>query len=432
MQTTVRKSGPLKGEIIVAPDKSISHRAVIFSALARGVGTVSNFLLAEDTLSSCSCVRQLGIEIKQDGSSLQIYGRGLHGLSEPASVLDCGNSGTTMRLLAGLLAGQPFFSVLCGDQSLNRRPMKRVMDPLRAMGADIWARQNGQNPPLAIKGAHLKGLYYKMPIASAQVKSAVILAGLDADGDSVIIEPERSRDHTENMLRAMGADISVNGHEIILRPGKELDPQDFLVPGDISSAAFFIVAASLVPGSELLIRDIGINKTRDGVIDVMRQMGGRIDLHNRRIIGGEEVADMVVSSSSLKGVTIKGEIIPRLIDEIPILAVAMAFADGQSIVEGAHELRVKETDRIAAICSELGKLGCMIEEREDGFIIQGNPSLIERSQENIQVESHGDHRIAMSLAVAGLCLSTDTRINGTEAVSISFPGFWDLMEGIRS
>lgn len=432
MQTTLSKSGPLKGEIKVAPDKSISHRAVIFSALAQGVGTVNNFLLAEDTLSSCSCIKQLGIEIKQDGSCLQVYGQGLHGLREAASVLDCGNSGTTMRLLSGLLAGQPFFSVLSGDQSLNRRPMKRVMEPLRAMGAEIWARNSDQNPPLAIKGSPLKGFHYRMPIASAQVKSALLLAGLGADGESVIIEPERSRDHSENMLLAMGADISVNGNEITLRPGRELEPQDFLVPGDISSAAFFIVAASLVPGSELLIKDIGINSTRDGIIDVIRQMGGKIDLYNRRIIGGEEVADLLISSSALQGVTINAEIIPRLIDEIPILAVAMAFANGQSKVEGAQELRVKETDRISAICSELSKWGCVIEELEDGFVIQGNPALSENKFENIQVQSHGDHRIAMSLAIAAMCLQADTQIIGTEAVSISFPEFWDLLDAIRS
>lgn len=431
MQAIISRSRPLKGEITVAPDKSISHRAVIFSALAQGIGTVTNFLLAEDTLSSLSCMRQLGIEIKHDGSFLQVNGKGLHGLREAASILDCGNSGTTMRLLTGLLAGQPFFSVLSGDQSLNRRPMRRVMEPLRSMGAEILARNNDQNPPLAIKGTHLMGLRYHMPVASAQVKSALLLAGLDAEGECVIIEPDKSRDHSENMLSAMGADISVNGNEIILRPGKKLLPQDFLVPGDISSAAFFIVAATLVPGSELFIRDIGINNTRGGVIEVIRQMGGNIELLNRRIIGGEEVADLLVKSSTLKSVNIQGELIPRLIDEIPILAVAMAFADGQSRVEGAYELRVKETDRIAAICSELSKLGCGIEELEDGFIIEGNSKLNGGKSRNMQVESHGDHRIAMSLAVAALCLPGETIINGTEAVSISFPGFWDLLEKTR-
>jgi len=432
MHTTISQSGPLRGEITVAPDKSISHRAVIFSALAQGVGTVGNFLLAEDTLSSCSCVRQLGIDIRQEGSQLQIYGRGLHGLREASSVLDCGNSGTTMRLLSGLLAAQPFFSVLSGDQSLNHRPMKRVIEPLQIMGADIWGRQNNQSPPLAIKGTGLKGLRYHMPIASAQVKTALLLAGLDADSETVLFEPEKSRDHSENMLKAMGADIKANGLEIDLQPGQELTPQDFLVPGDISSAAFFIVAANLVPGSELLIKDIGINHTRDGIIEVIRQMGGKIDLQNQRMIGGEEVADLVVGSAALRGVTIRGEIIPRLIDEIPVLAVAMAFAEGESVVEGAGELRVKETDRIAAICSELGNLGWVIEEREDGFKIQGDPDMARKKLGTFKVNSHGDHRIAMSLAIAALCMRGETLIHGTEAVSISFPEFWSRLEEIRS
>lgn len=428
MHTIVSQSGPLRGEITVAPDKSISHRAVIFSALAQGLGTVENFLLAEDTLSSCSCLRQLGIAIEQDGSHLRIYGGGLHGLREPSSILDCGNSGTTMRLLAGLLAGQRFFSVLSGDQSLNRRPMKRVMEPLRARGADLWGRNGGENPPLAIKGNQLKGLHYRLPMASAQVKSALLLAGLTADGATVLNEPEKSRDHSEKMLKAMGADLEVNGLEITLSPGRELAPQAFLVPGDISSAAFFIVAASLVPGSELLIRDVGINSTRDGLLEVMVQMGGNIKLENRRIIGGEEVADIVVTSASLRGTHLKGDIIPRLIDEIPILAVAMAGADGESIVEGAGELRVKETDRIAAICSELGKLGIQIEEREDGFVITGRPDITGSNKGSYCVDSHGDHRIAMSMAVAALCMPGETRIEGTEAVSISFPEFWNLLK----
>jgi len=427
MHTIIRKSGPLRGEVLVAPDKSISHRAVIFSALAQGVGTVDNFLLAEDTLSSCSCIRQLGIDVRQDGSHLKVCGSGLHGLQESTSVLDCGNSGTTMRLLSGLLAGQPFFSVLSGDQSLNRRPMRRIMDPLRAMGANMWGRNGGQNPPLAINGSQLKGLNYRLPMASAQVKSALLLAGLSADGAVSLVEPEKSRDHSEKMLKAMGADLEVNGLEITLRPGRELTPQAFLVPGDISSAAFFIVAASLVQGSELLIKDVGINSTRDGILEVIGQMGGRIKLENKRTIGGEEVADIVVSSATLHGVTIKGDIIPRLIDEIPVLAVAMAFADGESVVEGAGELRVKETDRIAAICSEISKLGFSIEEKEDGFKIKGKPDIAQNS-ENSCVDSHGDHRIAMSMAVAALCLPGETRIEGTEAVSISFPEFWGLLE----
>ena len=430
MYKSIKKSGPLRGEITVAPDKSISHRAVIFSALAQGESIVRNFLLAEDTLSSCSCIRQLGIEIIKKGSQLKVTGKGLHGLQEAASVLDCGNSGTTMRLFSGLLAGQPFYSVLSGDQSLNRRPMRRVIEPLSVMGAEIWGRKGDQNPPLSIKGSSLKGMQYHLPIASAQVKSALLLAGLSAEGETVLTEPEKSRDHSENMLTAMGANLRVNGLEVTLRPGNELYPQEFLVPGDISSAAFFMVAALLVPGSQLLIRDIGVNHTRSGIIKILAEMGGKIQIENRRVIGGEDVADLIVSSSSLHGINLKGEVIPRLIDEIPVLAVAMALADGESVVEGAGELRVKETDRIAAVCSELTGLGFNIEEREDGFRIKGNPDRDGPRPADICVNSHGDHRIAMSLAIAALCLSGETRIDGTEAVSISFPEFWSLLDRI--
>lgn len=432
MQKTIKKSGPLSGEIYVAPDKSISHRAVIFSALARGTGMVRNFLLAEDTLSSCSCMRQLGVDIKQSGNLLQISGKGIDGLREAASVLDCGNSGTTMRLLAGLLAGRPFFSVLSGDNSLNRRPMKRVMDPLRLMGAEMWGRQGDKNPPIAIRGTRLQGIQYRLPIASAQVKTALLLAGLDADGETMLTEPEKSRDHSENMLAAMGADIKVNGLDIILQPGRELSPQEFLVPADISSAAFFIVAASLVPGSELLIKDVGINHTRDGILEVLAAMGANINIENHRTIGGEIVGDLIVTSSHLHGVNINGDIIPRLIDEIPVIAVAMALAEGESRVSGAGELRVKETDRISAICSELVKLGVSIEEQEDGFIIKGNPDLASINPPKAVADSHGDHRIAMSLAVAGLCLPGETYIEGTEVVNISFPEFWNLLEQVSN
>ncbi|WP_054697395.1 3-phosphoshikimate 1-carboxyvinyltransferase [Syntrophomonas palmitatica] len=424
MQKVIKRSGPLKGEITAAADKSISHRAVIFSSLARGESIIRNFLQAADTLSSCSCMRQLGVNITRDGSNLKINSQGLNGLKEAPDVLDCGNSGTTMRLMTGLLAARPFFTVLSGDESLNGRPMKRVTQPLQAMGAKIWGRKEGAYPPLAVKGKELEGIKYSMPVASAQVKSALLLAGLNARGDTVIIEPERSRDHSENMLAAMGADIEVNGHEIRLKPGRDLQATEFLVPGDISSAAFFIVGASLVSGSELLLKDIGINFTRSGIIEVLINMGGNIKIENRRNIGGEEIADLVVKSAELHGTRVEGDIIPRLIDEIPILAVAMALAKGESIVSGASELRVKETDRIAAICSELGKMGVKIQESEDGFSIQGSPDCLTGNK----VKSHGDHRIAMSLAIAALCAEGETTIDGAEAVSISFPEYWELLE----
>lgn len=422
----IRKAEQIKGEIVVAADKSISHRAVIFSSLAGGESVIRNFLQAEDTISTCRCMRALGADIKDTGSELIINGCGLQGIKEPGGVLDCGNSGTTMRLLTGLLAAQPIFSVLSGDSSLNRRPMRRVIDPLEQMGANIQGRQGGKNPPLAINGGGLKGINYKLPVASAQVKSAIMLAALNADGVTEIIEPEKSRDHSENMLAAMGATVQVDRRSVRISSGKELQPQDFLIPGDISSAAFFMIAAAIIPGSELRISDVGVNPTRAGIIEVMQQMGARIKLENQRVIGGEVMADLIISASPLKAVKIEGEIIPRLIDELPVLAVAMAAAEGESVVRGAGELRVKETDRIAAICSELGKMGVMINEVEDGFVVKGNGAPLKGAQ----VNSHGDHRIAMSLAVAALIANGDTTINNAGAVNISFPAFWQLLNKI--
>jgi 3-phosphoshikimate 1-carboxyvinyltransferase len=426
MEKIIRKSAPLKGELFVAPDKSISHRAVIFSSLAKGEGIVRNFLQANDTLSTCDCMRQLGISIEEKDSILIICGKGLDGLKEPKTILDCGNSGTTIRLLSGLLASQPFFSVLSGDESLNARPMKRVIHPLSTMGADILARDDNSYPPLAIRGKLLKGIDYRLPVASAQLKSALILAALNAQDATILHEKEKSRDHTERMLAAMGADIESSELTIRIRPGIELMPQEFMVPGDISSAAFFLVAAAIVPGSELLIKNVGINPSRAGIIEVLKAMGAKIKVVNQRFFAGEEVADILVSSSELKAVELDGEIIPRLIDELPVLAVAMAVADGESSVRGAGELRVKETDRIAAVSSELARMGVQIKELDDGFIVQGNPDLLRGNP----VNSHGDHRIAMSLAIAALRAEGETRIGGAEAVSISFPGFWSTLAQI--
>ncbi|MEN6390531.1 MAG: 3-phosphoshikimate 1-carboxyvinyltransferase [Syntrophomonas sp.] len=415
---------PLKGELFAAPDKSISHRSIIFSGLGKGKGAVNNFLRAGDTMSTCGCMRSLGIEVIDRGGTMVVEGKGLHGLSEPVGILDCGNSGTTMRLLSGLLAGQGFLSLMSGDYSLNRRPMRRVIEPLTAMGAEIWGRAGGFYPPLAIKGSeNLKGITYHMPVASAQVKSALLLAGLYAGGPTRIIEPEKSRDHTERMLQAMGADIEVQGLEITLKPGKELTPQEFFVPVDISSAAFFLVAALIVPGSEIIIRDVGINPNRSGLIEVLQAMGARITIDNQRVIGGEPIGDIVAGYSELHGTMVGGEIIPRLIDEVPILAVAMALADGESMVKDAGELRVKESDRIKAICSELGKMGAGIEELEDGFVIQGRPEGLKGAA----VDSRGDHRIAMSTAIAALKAGGETIVNNSEVVDISFPEFWPLL-----
>ncbi|WP_061213329.1 3-phosphoshikimate 1-carboxyvinyltransferase [Syntrophomonas wolfei] len=421
-------SKPLKGEVSVDADKSISHRAVIFSALAQGKSVIKNFLPASDTLSSCSCLGQLGIKIAARDSEMQVYGRGLTGFSEPHTVLDCGNSGTTMRLMAGLLSGQLFLSILNGDESLNQRPMKRIIEPLGFMGARIQARENGNYPPLVIIGNRLSGLRYQLPVASAQVKSALMLAALNADSETLLSEPQKSRDHSERMLTAMGADIAVNGLEIRLKPGKELQATEFLVPGDISSAAFFMVAASIIPGSELLIRHVGVNPSRAGIIEILKEMGARIKLENERIISGEPVADLIVSHSRLQAVNLDAAIIPRLIDEIPILAVAMALAEGESTVKGAAELRVKETDRIAAISSELAKMGVDIREQPDGFVIKGKPD----SLQGARVNSQGDHRIAMSLAVAALASKRESVIEDSEVVNISFPRFWDLLNTVTS
>ena len=422
----ISRAKPLKGEINVAADKSISHRAVIFSALARGESVIRNLLKAEDIQSTCRCIKNLGVDIVEMNGTLVIKGGGLQGLKEPDRILDCGNSGTTMRLLTGVLAAQPFFSVLAGDHSLNQRPMRRVIEPMQLMGAELQGRQGGNYPPLAIKGKKLKGIDYLLPVASAQVKTAILLAALNAEGVTEIWEPEKSRDHSENMLAAMGASIQVDGLRIELQPGQELSAQEFVVPGDISAAAFFLVAATIVPGSELKICDIGVNPTRTGIIEVLQQMGANIKLENQRTIGGEIMADIIVTASQLKGVKIEGEIIPRLIDELPVLAVAMAVAEGESEVREAGELRIKETDRIAAICSELGKMGVAITELEDGFRIKGK----EQSFQGVKVDSHGDHRIAMSLAVAGLLAEGETTIGNARAVNISFPSFWDTLEKI--
>lgn len=426
MNKVIKKSTNFKGEIEVGADKSISHRAVMFSALAKGESVIENFLLAQDTLSTCSCMRELGINIKQDHNKLIVSGKGLEGLTEPHRVLDCGNSGTTMRLLTGLLSAQRFTSVLTGDDSLKKRPMKRIIDPLSEMGAQIQA--NGIYAPLTIMGRALQGITYESPIASAQVKSALLLAGLNASGSTTVIEPQKSRDHTERMLTAMGADIKEDGLKVTVFPGKELNPQHIIVPSDISSAAFFIVAASIIPGAEVLIKNVGINETRAGIIEVLTNMGAKIKKENETIVSGELVADLVVTGTSLNSTVVEGEIIPSLIDEIPILAVAMAAANGTSIVKDAQELRVKETDRIKAMCSELRKMGVNISETEDGFIIEGNYDALKGAE----VDSFGDHRIAMSLAVAGLLAQGETKINDANVVDISFPEFWNKLEILTS
>ena len=423
MEITIKSGGSLRGELRVPSDKSISHRTIILGALAQGRSSIRNFLRAEDTLSTIRCIRALGVAVEDSGEVIEVQGVGLKGLREPADVLDCGNSGTTMRLLSGLVAGYPFLSILTGDDSLRNRPMARVARPLILMGATVEGRKNGSYAPLAVRGGQSRGIEYRLPVASAQVKSAILLAGLNIEGETKVVEPAASRDHTERMLKAMGANLRIESKGIRITGGKELEPQEFTVPGDISSAAFFLVGASLVPGSEVILREVGINPSRAGIIEVLRQMGASIQVENERVVSGELVADLVVKSAPLKGIKIQGERIPSLIDEIPVLAVAMAVAEGESSVEDAHELRVKETDRIKAVCANLKALGAQVEETADGFRIRGSEML-----KGGEVDSFGDHRLAMAMGIAGLITQEGISLNRAEAVSISYPNFWEDLE----
>jgi 3-phosphoshikimate 1-carboxyvinyltransferase len=372
--------------------------------------------------------RALGLEIRDEGSTLTIYGKGLHGLSEPSGVIDCGNSGTTIRLVSGVLSGNPFFSVLTGDDSLRTRPMARVITPLRQMGAEIMARSGDRYPPVAIRGAELRPLKYDMPVASAQVKSSLLLAGLYCRETTEITEPSRSRDHTERMLPSLGADVRVEGLKVIVRGGRELSPMEIEVPGDFSSAAFFIVAALLVPGAGIICRNVGINPTRTGLLKALEMMGAKVEMTNVRTISGEPVADIYCGGkASLKAVNLTEELIPSLIDEFPVLCVAAAAAEGFTTIRGASELRVKESDRIRAMAAELSKMGVGVEEYPDGIGINGTSRM-----KGAGVESHGDHRIAMAMAVAALAAEGATTINGSSAVDISFPTFFDAVKRLSS
>lgn len=429
MQTqTITAARGLRGEIAVPGDKSISHRSIMFGALASGTTRVSGFLQGEDNYSTLNAFRAMGVEIDDLGNGeLCIAGVGLHGLKEPGDVLDCGNSGTTMRLMTGLLSGQKFFSVLTGDQYLRRRPMRRVVEPLSTMGAQIDGRDGGERAPLAIRGSRLNGVEYTSPVASAQVKSALLLAGLYAEGETTVREPHLSRDHSERMLAGFGANVQPFAGGVTLIPGNDLTGRDLTVPGDISSAAFFLVAGLIVPGSELLIRNVGINPSRSGIIDILRDMGGAIELVDERDVCGEPVADLLVRHSRLHGIDIGGAVVPRAIDEFPVISVAAALAEGTTTIRDAHELRVKETDRIAAMVSELGKLGAKMEARDDGMVIDGVEGFT-----GGEVSSCGDHRIAMSCAVAAQVANGPVQIEDTECTETSFPGFWQLLAGTRA
>jgi len=416
----ITKAARFSGEVTPPPDKSISHRAVMFSSLAKGKGVVRNFLRAQDTESTMHAFRALGIEIEDHGHTLIIHGKGLHGLTEPADIIDCGNSGTTIRLLSGVLAANPFFSIVTGDRSLRSRPMARIIKPLSLMGAQIAGRDNNRYAPFAIKGGSLTSISYDMPMSSAQVKSAILLAGLYAGGRTMITEPAKSRDHTERMLPAFGADLKTDGLSVSIHSGKELHAQETDVPGDFSSAAFFMVAALLIPGAEVMLRNVGINPTRTGLIDVLRSMGAHIEIEDVRSVSGEPVADIFCrGQAGLKAGTVTAELVPALIDEFPILCIAAARAEGTTIIRGAEELRLKESDRIKAMAAELSKMGVLLEEFPDGLSITGAATL-----RAADVDSHGDHRIAMSMAVAGLIAEGRTVISNASAVAISFPDFF--------
>jgi 3-phosphoshikimate 1-carboxyvinyltransferase len=425
-QQTIAPGSSLRGEISVPGDKSISHRSIMLGSLARGTTLVHGFLQGEDNRATLNAFRAMGVTIEElAGGRLKIEGRGLRGLQEPADVIDCGNSGTTMRLMLGLLAGQSFFTVLSGDRYLRKRPMKRVVQPLSAMGGRIWGRQGGELAPLAIQGGPLVAANYDSPIASAQVKSALLLAGLYAEGETTVREPHLSRDHSERMLAYFGADVRPFPGGVTMAGEPDLEGREVFVPGDISSAAFFMVAALITPGSELLIRHVGINPTRSGVIDILRRMGGDIELLDTRELSGEPVADLLVRGSSLRGIEIGGELVPRAIDEFPVISVAACFAEGTTVIRDARELRVKETDRIAAMTEALTRLGGVVEAREDGMVISGVPGL-----RGGAVKSQGDHRIAMSMAVAALRADAPVVIDDTECTETSFPGFWELLRGM--
>ena len=404
------------GQIKVPGDKSISHRAVMLGSLANGVTEISGFLKGADCLSTIDCFRKMGIDIDINGENVTVHGNGLRGLKKPDEMLYTGNSGTTTRLLCGILAGQNFDTSITGDASIQKRPMGRVVKPLSMMGAKI----ENEYCPLYITGTKLHGIDYKMPVASAQVKTAIILAGLYADGETVIHEIEKSRDHTELMLSAMGADLTVDNLDITVKPTNDLTAVNVDVPGDISSAAFFLVLGAIMPNSQITVTNVGINPTRTGIIDVLKDMGADITLENVHTSAGETVANITVRSSSLKGTTVGGDIIPRLIDELPIIAVAAVFADGQTVIKDAQELKVKETNRIRAVVDEFNKCGIDITETDDGMSINGGKSI-----HGADFKTYGDHRMAMSLTVLAQLADGESTLDDSDCACVSYPTFFD-------
>ena len=412
----IQKIKKAVGQIKVPGDKSISHRAVMLGSLANGVTEISGFLKGADCISTIDCFRKMGIDIDINGENVTVHGNGLRGLKKPDEMLYTGNSGTTTRLLCGILAGQNFDTSITGDASIQKRPMGRVVQPLSMMGAKI----ENEYCPLYITGTKLHGIDYKMPVASAQVKTAIILAGLYADGETVIHEIEKSRDHTELMLSAMGADLTVDNLDITVKPTNDLTAVNVDVPGDISSAAFFLVLGAIMPNSQITVTNVGINPTRTGIIDVLKDMGADITLENVHTSAGETVANITVRSSSLKGTTVGGDIIPRLIDELPIIAVAAVFADGQTVIKDAQELKVKETNRIRAVVDEFNKCGIDITETDDGMIINGGKSI-----HGADFKTYGDHRMAMSLTVLAQLADGESTLDDSDCACVSYPTFFD-------
>ena len=415
----IKKLTNLHGELTVPGDKSISHRAVMFGSLAKGTTKISHFLEGADCLSTISCFRKMGIDIENNNGEILVHGKGLHGLSAPADILDVGNSGTTTRLISGILAGQNFVSELTGDNSIQSRPMKRIMTPLLSMGADIASIKGNNCVPLRITGHPLKAIHYDSPVASAQVKSCVLLAGMYSDGITSVTEPVLSRNHTEIMLNYFGAQVTSEETTASIAPEPSLFAREITVPGDISSAAYFIAAGLLVPGSEILLKNVGINPTRDGLLRVCKDMGADITLLNVNM-EGEPTADLLVRTSSLHGTTVGGEIIPTLIDEIPMIAVMAAFAEGTTVIKDAKELKVKESDRILVMAENLSRMGADITPTDDGMIIHGGKPL-----HGAEIDSYLDHRVAMSFAVAGLLCDGPLSIKGGDCVKISYPEFYE-------
>ena len=427
---TIKNCQRLEGEVVPPGDKSISHRAAILNSLARGEAEIDNFAPGGDCLSTLRCLKAIGVKVgkkgPRDSPTLLVSGTGENGLKEASNVLNAQNSGTTMRLLGGLLASQPFLSVITGDASLRNRPMGRLIEPLRLMGAQVWGRGRDSFAPLVIKGRELQGIDFTLPVPSAQIKSAILLAGLFARGNTVLHQKILSRDHTERMLRQMGASLESKGNSVSLLPlTSPLVPLDLRVPGDISSAAYFLVAAAIHPNARIVIRDCGINPTRTGIIDILLAMGARLKIDHERLEAGEPLADIVVESSELRGIEVGGDIIPRLIDEIPVLAVAGCVAKGKTVIKDAGELRVKESDRIATVANELSRLGAKIEPLPDGMVIYGGTLL-----SGTEVDSHFDHRLAMSLAIAGLIARRETIIKHAQVAEVSYPAFWRTLRQI--